>query len=303
MTFNLLIPARRRKKNTLWEYYFFFVPNTGNIRCLHSSRTFLQKSIQVTLFFSESWRWMDTCEPSRCHDHQQQQRYRDRLPSGDSALPKQISSSKNCWGPNPLITSTWNQIMVPESAARYNWCTWNKPRSSLLHPPPPPSSSSSIISLEHLYRGIHSQERRERNVKTRETWLILPPWPFRFPFYHSLHSSSSSSFIPPPHCLFSLFILSSTLWGASSPSEPRQCVKQSRRDEKQRCCTRNSETPEKMDFNYSATAGAEWDISCCIKNRLLAFKNKNDLNFLRFEVAVIFTVADVNVVPQTFRQV
>lgn len=291
----------------MWEYYFFVCTKQVISGVFTQAvRFFRSQSRWRSSLASPEGEWTPVSPPVvmiTSSSKQQQQRYRDRLPSGDSALPKQISSSKNCWGPNPLITSTWNQIMVPESAARYNWCTWNKPRSSLLHPPPPPSSSSSIISLEHLYRGIHSQERRERNVKTRETWLILPPWPFRFPFYHSLHSSSSSSFIPPPHCLFSLFILSSTLWGASSPSEPRQCVKQSRRDEKQRCCTRNSETPEKMDFNYSATAGAEWDISCCIKNRLLAFKNKNDLNFLRFEVAVIFTVADVNVVPQTFRQV
>lgn len=207
---------------------------------------------------------MDTCEPSCCHDHQQQQqRYRHRLPSGDSALPKQISSSKNCWGPNPLITSTWNQIMVPESAARYNWCTWNKPRSSLLHPPPLPPSS-----VWNIYIRVFTPRRdgREMSRQGRHGLSSLPG-------LFASRSITPAILLPPPHSFprhtVSFLFLSCHLHCEERlPPPSLGGVKQSRRDEKQRCCTRNSETPEEMDFNYSATAGAEWDISCCI-NRLV----------------------------------
>lgn len=125
-----------KKKNTLWEYYFFVCTKQVISGVFTQAvRFFRSQSRWRSSLASPEGEWTPVSPPVvmiTSSSKQQQQRYRDRLPSGDSALPKQISSSKNCWGPNPLITSTWNQIMVPESAARYNWCTWNKPCSSLL---------------------------------------------------------------------------------------------------------------------------------------------------------------------------
>ncbi len=78
---------------------------------------------------------------------------------------------------------------------------------SLLPPPPPPPLPP--VPLHHQFGtfilGYSFPGDMERNVKTRETWLILPPWPFRFSFYHSLHFFYSA--LPllihsPPHCLF-----------------------------------------------------------------------------------------------------
>lgn len=68
--------------------------------------------------------------------------------------------------------------------------------SLALRPPPPPLP----IPLHHQFgtfiSGSSFPGETERNVKTREIRLILPPWPFCFSFYHSLQSFCSlSSFI------------------------------------------------------------------------------------------------------------
>lgn len=184
---------------------------------------------------------MHTCGPSCCHDHQQEQqqhhRHRHRLPTGTQRFLNKLAGRKL------LRPEPFNYInLKPNYRPTLLSVITNAHETSLaLRPPLPP------VPLHHQFgtfiSGYSLPGETERNVKTRETWLLLPPWPFRFSFYHSLHSSCSP--LPllihsPPHCL-SLFILSSTLWGASGgSSEPRLC-KQSSRDEEQRCCTRNSE--------------------------------------------------------------
>lgn len=112
-------------------------------------------------------------------------------------------------------------------------------------PPPPLPPVPLHHQLEHLYRGIHSQERqREMSRQGRHGLSSLPG------LFASRSITPSILFLlprslllihSPPLCLF--LFLSCHLQCEERlrvSSEPRLC-KQSRRDEKQRCCTQNSE--------------------------------------------------------------
>ena len=286
MTFNLLIPARKKKKKHIARTLLF----TVNIRCLCSSKTTLKKSVQVTLFFSESWRWMDRCDSSCCHDHQQQQqqqqRYRHRLPAGDSALPKQISSSKNCWGPNPLITSTWNQIIVPESAARWNWCTWNKPRSSSI------LLLLLLLFLHHQFgtfisgyslpgeMGEKCQDKGDMAYPPSLAFsllvLSLPPFFFLLLLVllliHSPATLSLFSFYPVIYIVRSVFLPPSL-----------GCVKQEQVEMRSRGAVLGIAKHRKRWILTVLPPREQNETSpAALRNRLLAFKNKNDLNFPSF---------------------
>lgn len=103
--------------------------------------------------------------------------------------------------------------------------------------------SGSIISLEHLYRGIYSQERwREMSRQGRHGLSSLPGLFASRSITPSILFAprSLSSFILRRSVSFSFYPVIYIVRSVCGSSEPRLC-KQSRRDEKQRCCTQNSE--------------------------------------------------------------
>lgn len=108
----------------------------------------------------------------------------------------------------------------------------------------------SIISLEHLYQGIHSQERqREMSRQGRHGLSSLPGlFPSRSIAPSILFAPRSpSSFILRHSVSFSFYPVIYIVRSVCSSSEPRLC-KQSRQDEKQRCCTQNSEAQKLRRF-------------------------------------------------------
>lgn len=116
----------------------------------------------------------------------------------------------------------------------------------------------SIISLEHLYRGIHSQERqREMSRQGRHGLSSLPGlFPSRSIAPSILSAPRSPSSLILRHSVsFSFYPVIYIVGSVCGSSEPRLC-KQSRRDEKQRCCTRNSEAQKLRWFKNPPTAGA-----------------------------------------------
>lgn len=112
-------------------------------------------------------------------------------------------------------------------------------------PPPPLPPVPLHHQLEHLYRGIHSQERqREMSRQGRHGLSSLPGLsasPSITPSILSCFPASPFLIHSPPLGLF--LFLSCHLHCEERlrvSSEPGLC-KQSGRDEKQRCCTQNSE--------------------------------------------------------------
>lgn len=163
-----------------------------NVNLAHCGSSKLDKDIN-----------MDTCGPSCCHEHQQQQQqqhplyhFRHRLPSGNQCFLNKLALRK------PLRPEPFNYIHL-----KLNY-RLTLPRSITnvhhLHPPPPPP-----VPVHHQFgtfiSGYSLPGEIEKNVKTKETRLILPAWPFRSPFYHTLHSFSFLEPIlihSPPLCLF-----------------------------------------------------------------------------------------------------